>query len=219
MSVPILPIRDPEAVRRAADLILAGKIIVVPTDTIYGLAVRPDALEAIRRLYEIRERDPEPATPLLMSHRRHLRTLARPNRVARILARRFWPGPLTLLLPAAAHLPSALRARPVALRTPNFPPLWPLLDAVGGYLLVTGASKSGYPPAITAQEAAAYVGDAVALILDGGRSPFGVPSTIVNCIPRPPQIIRRGAIATAKIHATLHIAPCPAEEFTDRRSC
>ena len=207
MNAPILSVRSPTAIARAVELLQAGQIIIIPTDTIYGIAVLPDKTEAITHLYEIRNREPEPASPFLMARAEYMNVLARPTRAAQRLARAFWPGLLTLILPPNSTLSPALRASPVALRTPNFPMLLPLFDAVGGFLFTTGAICCGEAPAITAREAAKLFGEGVGLILDGGRAPFGVPSTIVDCISDPPEIRRRGVIPEEKIWEVVGITP------------
>jgi len=206
-SAPLLSVRSPTAIARAVELLRAGQIIIIPTDTTYGIAALPDKTEAIARLYAIRNRDPEPASPFLMARTACMDTLARPTRSARRLARAFWPGLLTLILPPHPDLSPALRALPVALRVPNFPMLLPLFDAVGGFLFASGAVCCGEGPAITAREAATLFSADVALILDGGRAPFGIPSTIVDCIPDPPEIIRRGSIPEEKIWEAVGIVP------------
>lgn len=207
MSAPILSVRSPIAIARAVELLKEGQIIIIPTDTVYGIAALPDKTEAIAHLYAVRDRKPEPASPFLLANTAYMDVLARPNRTARRLARCFWPGLLTLLLPSHPSLAPALRALPVALRVPNFPALLPLFEAVGGFLFASGAVCCGEGPAITAREAAHLFGEDVGLILDGGRAPFGVPSTIVDCIPDPPEIIRRGIIPEEKIWEAAGIAP------------
>jgi len=204
----ILSIRSAEAITQAVDLIRAGELVIIPTDTIYGIATLPENQEAITHLYEVRNRSPEPAMPFLIAGRKVMPKLARINRAALRLARRFWPGALTLVLPPCAEIATIFKTHPIALRVPNYPDLVPLLEAVGGYLFTSGAICSGYPPAITAQEAADLFGDQVALILDGGPSPFGIPSTIVDCISQPPTILRRGVIPEEKIWDALNM-PAP----------
>jgi len=207
LSALTLSVRSPTAIARAVELLHAGQIIIVPTDTVYGIAALPDKTEAIAHLYKIRNRDPEPASPFLMARAEYMDVLARPTWTAQRLARSFWPGSLTLILPPHPNLSPALRALPVALRVPNFPILLPLFDAVGGFLFVTGAVCCGEGPAITAREAAKLFGKDVGLILDGGRAPFGVPSTIVDCIPDPPEIRRRGSIPEEKIWEAVGLTP------------
>lgn len=207
MNAPILPIRSPAAIAQAAKVIRAGELVIIPTDTIYGIATLPQDPATLMRLYAVRDRAPEPALPFLLAESDVMATLARVNPTARRLARQFWPGSLTLILPPGPNLIPINKTLPVALRVPNFPLLHTLLTAVGGSLFTSGAIRSGYPPAITAQEAASFFGDQVALILDGGHAPYGVPSTIVDCVATPPAIVRRGAIPEHKIWQTLGIAP------------
>lgn len=207
MTVSIASIRNPEAIKRAITLLKDGHLVVIPTDTIYGIAVCPENKAAIARLYEVRDRQPEPASPFLLASADYLDVLSRPNRIARQLAKHFWPGLLTLILRPSFDLSPALRTSPVALRVPNFPLLTPLLRAVNGYLFTSGAICCGASPAISAGEVANLFGNAVALILDGGRAPYGVPSTIVDCTSDPPTILRRGAIPAEKIWDVLDIEP------------
>jgi L-threonylcarbamoyladenylate synthase len=205
VSAPIVSIRSPEAIKQAIKFLKDGKLVVIPTDTIYGIAASPENKAAIARLYEVRDRQPEPASPFLLENAGYLDVLSRSNRNARRLAKHFWPGLLTLILPPSFDLTPELRISPVALRMPSFPALTPLLKAAGGYLFTSGAICCGAPPAISAREAANLFGDAVAFILDGGRAPYGIPSTIVDCTSNPPKILRRGAIPADKIWAALDI--------------
>jgi tRNA threonylcarbamoyl adenosine modification protein (Sua5/YciO/YrdC/YwlC family) len=207
MTAPILPIQQPSSIDRAVEALRAGEIIVIPTDTVYGLAVAPKAQGTLRkRLYRDRNRETWPALPVLLDVDEPIQRLSRSNRSAERLAQYFWPGALTLLLAAAAETPLPSEITQVALRVPNFPPLWPLLRAMGGFLIVGRAARSGYPSAITAQEAADQLGDEVALILDGGAATFGLMSTIVSCIESPPRIVQRGAIPEDKVCSVVELA-------------
>jgi L-threonylcarbamoyladenylate synthase len=174
---------------------LDGALVIVPTDTIYGIATVMVDESTIERVYAAREREPEPALPFLINSQQTLVQLARTTTTALKLAQRFWPGPLTLILQPAPGLPAFARRIPIAVRMPNYALLMPLLEAVGGTILVTGAIRSGYLPAITAEEAAALFSEETALILDGGTTLYGVPSTIVDCIADPPVIVRYGPIS------------------------
>jgi len=203
MTAPVLPIRQLESIQRALALMQAGEMVILPTDTVYGIAISPDNIAGIARMYEVHEREPEPALPFLLSSARFMEVLARVTKSATKLARRFWPGPLTLILPPGPDLEPELRTMPIALRVPNYQPLHALLKSAGGYLIATGALRPGCPPAITAQEAAEQFGDTVSLILDGGPSPYGIPSTILDCVPEPPIILRRGTLSEDKIWAAL----------------
>ena len=204
MGAPIVSIRTTGALERAISCLQSGKLLVVPTDTIYGIAALPGQANIIDHLYAARGRAQEPALPFLLASAEEMPDMARTNAHALRLAQRFWPGPLTLILSPAADLPAEYRTYPIALRVPNFAPLIDLLNKmVGGRLLVTGAIRSGYPPAITAQEAAGLLENHVDLILDGGPSLYGIPSTIVDCVADPPVIVRRGAISDEKIRQAL----------------
>ncbi len=204
MRAPILPLQHPEALARATQTLRNGELVVVPTDTVYGVAAIPTALGVLlARIYGSREAEPWPAPPLLLSSASILPRLARVSRVAERLARHFWPGALTLILPPGPDSPFPLKTARIAARKPNFPALYPLLEAMGGFLIVGRAAPSGYPSSITAQEAFDFLGDEVALILDGGRSPVGITSTVVDCIKDPPCLAQRGAIPEDKILALL----------------
>ncbi|MCD6285341.1 MAG: L-threonylcarbamoyladenylate synthase [Anaerolineae bacterium] len=196
MGAPIVSIRTTGTLERAISCLQSGKLLVVPTDTIYGIAALPGQANIIDHLYAARGRAQEPALPFLLASAEEMAGLARTNAHALRLAQRFWPGPLTLSLPPAADLPAEYRTYPMALRVPNCAPLINLLKMMGGKLLITGTIRSGYTPAITAQEA-------VDLILDGGPSPYGIPSTIVDCVADPPVIVRKGAISDEKIRQAL----------------
>jgi len=207
MGAPSLPIRDPQAQDRAVACLRLGELIIVATDTIYGIAALPGLDGVIERLYRARGRTQEPALPFLIAGIDEMDGLVRVTPAAHHLAHKLWPGQMTLILPPAAELPLDYRTRPIAVRVPNHPPLLALLERAGGRLLMSGAIRSGYPPAITAAEAAEFFRDDVALILDGGTAPYGVPSTIVDCTQDPPAIVRHGAVPDDKIRKILARGP------------
>ncbi len=207
MSTPCLSIHQPGAMAQAVADLQAGKLVVVPTDTVYGVAVIPEALEMmIETLYGARKTGPWPALPLLIDSAQDAARLARLTPVAERLIRAFWPGVVTLILPAAPDFPFLLQAPRIALRVPNSEPLRELLRALGGYLIVGRAARSGYPSCITAAEAVEQLGDIVALVLDGGRAPYGVISTVVDCIAAPPTVVQRGAVPEERVLAVLNAA-------------
>lgn len=198
MSAQVLAVHRAEAVALAAYKLRSGELVVVPTDTVYGLACQPEP-RAIARLYAAKEREPEPALPLLLASSSVAEEVAYVSPAARRLMQSFWPGPLTLILPARPTLSRLGLSAHVGVRVPQMPSLWPLLETMGGYLVVSSAQRSGEPPALTAEEALRLLGDRVALILDGGAGPYGVPSTIVDCIQEPFKVVRRGSIAESDI--------------------
>jgi len=158
-------------------------------------ALLPEAIEAIYRA-KLRPRDK--AIPLLLSHISEINGVARniPD-IAWAIAERFWPGGLTLVLWKASHLPDILCAggESIAVRVPDHPVALALIAALDGPLAATSANLSGDAPAITAEEAAAVLGGQVAMILDGGKAPMGVASTVLDLTVSPPRILRQGAIA------------------------
>ncbi len=207
MTVPCLSVQQPGAIAQAVADLRAGKLVVIPTDTVYGVAVIPEALDLmVRTLYWPRQTAPWPALPLLLDSVNDAARLARLTPIAERLIRAFWPGVVTLILPAAPDFPFPLQLPRVALRVPGVDSLHNLLRTMGGYLIVGRAARSGYPSAITAAEAVEQLGDIVSLVLDGGPSPYGVISTVVDCVATPPAVVQRGAIPEERILALLTAA-------------
>lgn len=198
MNPRVLPITKTEAIALALHKLRNGELVVVPTDTVYGVACQVEP-RAIARLYTAKEREPEPALPLLLANLSVVEEVAHVSATARRLMQSFWPGPLTLILPARSTLTRLGLSAHVGVRVPQLPSLWPLLEAMGGYLVVSSAQRSGEPPALTAEEALRLLGDRVTLVLDGGSGPYGVPSTIVDCTQEPFKIVRRGSVAESDL--------------------
>ncbi len=196
----ILPASDPEALARAAEALRRGELVVLPTDTVYGLAAWPWDAAAVARLYAAKGRPETKAIPVLVGEKAHLaRVTAALPPCAQRLAARFWPGALTLVVPKHPDLPAVLSPYPtVGVRMPDHPDALALLRLTGP-LAVTSANRSGEPPARTAAEAAAQLGEAVAVVLDAGEVPGGQPSTVVDCAATPPRVLRPGPIAAAEI--------------------
>ena len=196
----VLPASDPEALSRAAEALRRGQLVVLPTDTVYGVAAWPWSEAALARLYAAKGRPQEKAIPVLVGEKAHLARVASGlPPCARCLAARFWPGALTLVVPKHPDLPERLSPAPtVGVRMPDHPDALALLRLTGP-LAVTSANLSGRPPARTAAEAAAQLGNAVALILDAGPAPGGQPSTVVDCTTTPPRVLRPGPVAAAEV--------------------
>ena len=187
---------DRAGIRRAAQWIHRGQVVAVPTDTVYGLAAHSALAEAILKLYAIKERDRLKAIPLLIGSAVDLAGVASSVPVwAGLLAERFWPGPVTLVVPSAASVLPVLTggAGSVAVRVPNHPVALALIESVGAPLAVTSANLSGAPETTTAAEVRLVLGDRPPLILDAGPCPGGVASTVVDTTRDPPVILRRGA--------------------------
>ncbi|HJR46346.1 MAG TPA: L-threonylcarbamoyladenylate synthase [Actinomycetota bacterium] len=187
----------------AVDALDAGGVIVIPTDTVYGLAARPTLPDAVKRIFEVKERPDERALPVLGGSIDPLREVALLDEVALRLAERFWPGPLSLVLPRAAGFDHPLGGTDdgtVAVRIPAFDATLDLLTHTGP-LAVTSANRSGAPPAVTVDEARAALGDAIDVFIDGGRV-GGAPSTVVTLVG-PPRVLRAGALAAEAIEEVL----------------
>ena len=202
MSGPrILP--DGDATRaEAAGLLRAGRIVAIPTDTVYGIAAWLDLPDAIERLFAAKRRPPEKAVAVLLADVDQAATLGVLTPAARALGERFWPGGLTLVLPV---LPGAVLPRVLAAGAPTIGVRVPDHDApralarLLGPLPTTSANVSGEPDSRDAAEIAARLGDAIALVIDGGPIHGGPASTVVDCTLDPPVIRRVGAIPSAAI--------------------
>ncbi len=196
MKIEILPTKHPEATRRAARVLNQGGLVAFPTDTVYGLAAAISDISAIERLFEVKERDQNKAIAVLMSSAKDLEGVAADlNSSALKLAERFWPGPLTLVVPRHPDLPDLLSPLPtIGVRVPDHPDALVLMD-VTGPLAVTSANLSGGENACTAKEVFDQLKGRVDLILDGGETPGGQPSTVVDCTAPAPSVLREGPIS------------------------
>jgi len=191
--------------KMAADLIKRGELVVFPTDTVYGVGCDPYNTEALDQIYAAKGRSTQKAIPLLLSGFDSLNKVALdvPS-TASVLGTAFWPGALTLVVPRRPELPRNLSGTDtVAVRVPNHEELRAMIRACGGAIAATSANLSGQPDAIDAHSAAAYLGDQVALVIDGGLTRGGVPSTVVDCTTSPPRVLREGAIPSAEILSAL----------------
>jgi L-threonylcarbamoyladenylate synthase len=203
MSSEVLLAADAN-VARAAEVLKAGGLVAFPTDTVYGVAALPWNVDAVLRLYEVKQRPSDLPIPLLLSDADQLSRVAMlPDRFKQLLAR-FWPGGLTLVLPKTEIVSDAISPRStVATRIPDLPLARRLIREAGGVLAVTSANVSGQPSSINAQEVEEQLGGRIDLILDGGPCRGGVPSTILDCSVSPPLLLRRGAITESDLRAVI----------------
>jgi len=182
----------PAAVAAVAEAAERHAVVAVPTETFYGLAVPPDDAEAVQRLLEAKGRPAEKALPVVGASLEQLEALvAVPATVRRYLSA-VWPAPLTAVLPL--KVPVAWRGETLAVRVPAHPLLRALLARLGPRT-ATSANRSGAPPARCAGEVEAALGAAVDLLLDGGTTSGGAPSTIVDFTTFPPILLRPGVFA------------------------
>ncbi|MGD0018715.1 MAG: L-threonylcarbamoyladenylate synthase [Candidatus Limnocylindrales bacterium] len=207
MTARLLP---DDGIGRAAaiDVLRAGGLVSMPTDTVYGLGVALGAPDGLARLFAAKERPFGRAIVLLVADIEQAASVGVLSAAARVLAERFWPGGLTLVLPQApeARLPSILTAgaSTVGVRIPDHESPRALARALGP-LPVTSANLSGRPDARDAADVLAQLGERIDLVLDGGRARGGVPSTVVDCSSEP-LVLRAGAVAQADIAAVLDAA-------------
>ncbi|TMC77878.1 MAG: threonylcarbamoyl-AMP synthase [Chloroflexi bacterium] len=189
MKTRLLAADAPGAVEEAAAALSRGELVAFPTDTVYGLSA---GQEHVRKLYGAKDRPKDKRIPVLLSDTGNLEASAIVTPAARALAQRFWPGPLTIVLVAP-------RRGTLAFRVPDHALARRLIAASGGGLPVTSANRSGEPDARTAEEVMAQLDGRIALVLDGGRTPGGLASTIVDCTGEHVKILREGAISEDEI--------------------
>jgi L-threonylcarbamoyladenylate synthase len=186
-----------------ARAVLAGHgIIAVPTETFFGLAVHPFEEEALTRLFALKDRAPEKPVLVLVDGPEMLGQVAPagPEAASRLMAR-FWPGPLTIILPSLPHLPRLLTGGTgtIGVRQPRQGLTCRLITALGHPVTGTSANRTGGQPLVEAAAVARELGHGVDLILDAGPCPGGLPSTIVDVTTWPPRLVRAGAVATAEL--------------------
>lgn len=171
-----------------------GGVVVIPTDTVYGLAAKADSDEAVDRIYELKGRPREKALQLLVPRAGWLDRLGHASDEARRLAEHFWPGPLTIVVPG-------IGGDPVGLRVPDHPLALEVLEGVGA-VAATSANHSGEDTPSDAASIRALFGDGVDVYIDGGTID-GAASTVVDMTGAEPVVLRRGAVTTDEITSVL----------------
>jgi len=189
---------------QALQVLRSGGLVAFPTDTVYGVGALAFAADAVARLYWAKERPAERAIPILLGRASDVGTVAEDvSDMATTLARRFWPGPLTLVVRKAPDVPNSVASGPtVGVRVPDHAIALAILQAAGP-MAVTSANVSGQVPARTAREVTAQLDAKVDLVVDGGMTPGGIPSTVLDCTREVPRILRPGPISMNDIQAAL----------------
>jgi L-threonylcarbamoyladenylate synthase len=183
---------DPGLIEVAAAALIRGVLVIVPTETVYGLAADPRFPGAEMALYAAKGRpDDKPVTLFAAGLEQVKARGVVLGEAGEKLARAFWPGPLTLVVSTPEGF--------TGFRVPGHAVPLALLRCVGSVLAVTSANRSGEAPAVTAEGAVAALGSKVALVLDAGPSPGGVPSTVVRVDGERVEILRDGAISAGEI--------------------
>jgi L-threonylcarbamoyladenylate synthase len=188
-------------IEKGVKILQKGGVIAFPTDTVYGLGADVFNTRAVERVYEIKNRPKNQQFPLLIADAKQLTTLAEPiPEITWLLAGRFWPGGLTLVLTKKDSLPAYLASGPtVAVRVPNHPVCLALIEGLGNPITGTSANTSGQPAALTAAEVGQQLVGKIDLIINGGKCPGGKESTIVDITRLPPTILRHGIIPSHEI--------------------
>jgi len=204
MKTEILLPSSANAIRRALEVLRAGGLVAFPTDTVYGVGALAFDGKAVQSIYAAKDRPVEKAIPVLIGDTEDLEEVGVdiPDMASR-LASRFWPGPLTILVPKRADLPESVSATSaVGVRVPDHEVALALLRAAGP-MAVTSANISGESNPITAEEVLGQLGGRISLIIDGGKTPGGIPSTVVDCTGDEIRILREGPLTKEELLAPI----------------
>lgn len=204
MQTHIVSTNDPNAIPLATEVLSAHGLVAFPTDTVYGLAAEAFRFEGISRLYQAKARSALKAIAVLIGDVDQLELLTSGlSSSARLMAVRFWPGALTLVVNKRENLPENLSSMPtVGIRMPDHAFARDLLRSAGP-LATSSANISGESNPLNAQQVFEQLNGRVELILDGGQVPGGIPSTVVDCTQNPPKILRHGAVSAEEIQRVL----------------
>lgn len=205
MKTEVLRSTAPNALRHAIDVLRHQGLVAFPTDTVYGLGALPFDATAVERLYTAKGRPAEKAIAILVGQPDDLaKVVSELPPMAQTLAQKFWPGPLTLIVPKHPALPDVVSSagNTVGVRQPDHPIAQKLLQLIGP-LAVTSANRSGEPNPLKATDVLAQLNGRIDLLLDGGRVPGGLPSTVLDCTQAQPKVLREGPITLAAIMAAL----------------
>jgi L-threonylcarbamoyladenylate synthase len=188
-------------IEKGVKILQMGGVIAFPTDTVYGLGADAFNSTAVARIYEIKKRPQHQQLPLLIADVERLTALAEPiPKIAWFLARRFWPGGLTLVLSKTDSVPAYLAPGPtIAVRVPNHPVCQALIQHLGNPIIGTSANISGQQAALTADEVRQQLGGKIDLVINGGKCPSGKESTVVDVTHEVPVILRPGIIPSHEI--------------------
>ncbi len=199
----ILKIDDDQemVLTEAVRFLKSGGIIAYPTETFYAIGVNAMDEGALKKLYKLKGRPQKKPLPVIIGDKKRLKTLIkRLSPQAEKLIKRFWPGPLTIVFEASLDIPELLTAKTgkIAVRIPGEKIALGLLKKAGFPITSTSANPSGKPPATRPEKVIKYFGNRIVLLIDGGKTPGGKPSTIVD-VTGPMKILREGAVSSRVI--------------------
>jgi L-threonylcarbamoyladenylate synthase len=194
---PVAPTRA--ALRAAADTVRAGGVLALPTETFYGLAVAALDAGAVRRVFELKGRPESKPLLVLVDSVAMAETVAHVTAPARDLMKRYWPGALTLVMPARDTVPSVVTAGSGTLGVRLSPHAIArgLVELLGEPVTAPSANPNSLPPPTTAQAVLDYFHERIDLVLDGGATGGGEPSTVLDLTVDPPRVLRQGAVAVS----------------------
>jgi L-threonylcarbamoyladenylate synthase len=197
MACPIFK-PNPKGIKKAAQIILRGGLIAAPTETFYGLAADSSNEFALKRIFQVKKRDEGKPILLLIADRSWLKGLVQDiSPLAERLMSKFWPGPLTLVFEASPQVSPLLTAGTgkIGIRLSPHPVTQALVQAVGRAITGTSANLSGQPVILAAREVFRSLGKSLDAVIDGGKTPGGPGSTILDVSEPSPQLIREGIIS------------------------
>jgi len=203
MKTRILKTTSPEAIPAALDIQLRGGLIAFPTDTVYGLGTSAFNSSAVEKIYTAKGRPFEKAIPVLIGNQEDLiqLTSSMPEMANRLI-HKFWPGPLTIIVFKKSTVPGSVSSTStIAIRMPDHLFTLELLNQTGP-LAVTSANLSNQPDPTTAEQVLEQLDGRIDLLLDGGETPRGYPSTLVDCTGSLPILLRAGPISEMEILST-----------------
>ncbi len=195
-----------DQISSCAEVLHNGGLLAVPTETVYGLAANGLDADAVEKIYEVKGRPAvKPLSLMVPGPEAMDRYCLEAPDAARVLAEKFWPGPLTIVLKAKDTIPAIVRAGgdTIGLRCPDHPLTLAVLRAAGLPLAAPSANPSGLPSPKTAQEVLAYFNGSIDAVLDGGPCGIGTESTIISLVDKPYRILRQGALPADEIADTL----------------
>jgi len=202
--------------RRAIEVLRTGGLVAFPTETVYGLGADAGNPDAVRRIFQAKGRPPGRPLTVLLGQERQPDHWAHWTDMAEALAGRWWPGPLTLVLPkrdVGDDVTGGLST--VGLRVPDHPMALDLLDGFGGGIAAPSANRSGGPLPTSADQVRQDLGGRIDLILDGGLCPIGIESTVLSLVGKP-TVLRLGALSAEALAEVLGQLPSVAPQRRDR---
>ena len=195
-----------EQIEKAIAILKNGGLVAYPTDTVYGLGACMTDTKAVARIFEVKGRPKGMALPVLLADHAQIELIVESMPLAaQRLADAFFPGALTIILPKSTAVPDVITGggNTVAFRIPNHPVPLALINGLGKPIVGTSANLSGQPTALTAEEVQAQIGDKIDMVIDGGRCPGGIESTVIDLSGEKPVIRRQGVISIDRLRKIL----------------